>query len=281
VGPARFNARGAALVRISPATSDLRHALPTGTVDELVDAIGMERYDTTCLRILDRYFDADHWALFHYRGAGPVSCVASASKAHAAAAQSNVRQFIDRCHRVDPSLIALRRQRPESACVAEMQAGDISDRQYRRCFDLARVKERVSLFLRFGSDLYQLSIYRCTHNRPLDTPDIRNFSALASVIVRSGTKHERLSCSPLQIAEYLDVGSIGRLLQHPSFGLSRRESEVCALAAAGRTIDQSACELDIARTSVVTYRQRGYGKLKVSRQSELVALINNMRACGP
>jgi DNA-binding CsgD family transcriptional regulator len=268
------------LVRISPAKSDFRHALPTGTVDELVDAIGMNRYGTTCLRILDRYFDADHWALFHYQDGGTVGCVASASRVHAAAAQSNVQQFIDRCHRVDPSLIALRRQRPESACVAEMQASDIFDPQYRTCFDLARVKERISLFLRFGSDLYQLSIYRRTHNRPLDAPDMRNFSALASVIVRSGTKHERLSCSPPQIAAYLDVGSIERLLQHSTFGLSHRESEVCALAAAGRTIDQSACELNIARTSVVTYRQRGYGKLKVSRQSELVALINNLRPAG-
>jgi len=43
------------------------------------------------------------------------------------------------------------------------------------------------------------------------------------------------------------------------------------------TIDQTAVDLAIKRTSVVTYRQRAYEKLDISRQNELVALVNNLR----
>jgi hypothetical protein len=40
----------------------------------------------------------------------------------------------------------------------------------------------------------------------------------------------------------------------------------------GLTIDQTAIDLAIKHTSVVTYRQRAYDKLDISRQNELVAL---------
>ena len=37
---------------------------------------------------------------------------------------------------------------------------DIEDPQYRRCFELTHVQERVSLFSWIGLDLYQLSVFR-------------------------------------------------------------------------------------------------------------------------
>lgn len=265
------------MVRISPAGAAGRYALPTETLDELIDAMGTESYQPTCLRILARYFDADHWALFQYREAGGVCCVASASAVHVAAARSNVQQYIDRCHRVDPALLLVRRQRPESACIAEMAADDIADRQYRQCFEVVGVKERVGFFQRAGGDLQQLSIFRGSRNAALDVPDSRGFSALARVIICSALKHERLACALPGGPPHLALDAIERLLHESSFELSRREIEVCALAAAGRTLEQSARELGIASTSVVTYRKRAYEKLQISRQSELVALINSLR----
>src|SRR5262249_59400336 len=97
--------RGAAVVRISPTRADMRWAVPAGIVHELIEAPATEGYHATCLQILDDSCDADHWALFQYSRAGVVRCLASASKVHAAAARSNVEQFVNRCHRVDPSLI--------------------------------------------------------------------------------------------------------------------------------------------------------------------------------
>ena len=44
--------------------------------------------------------------------------------------------------------------------------------------------------------------------------------------------------------------------------------------------DRTAVDLAIKRTSVVTYRQRAYEKLNISRQNELLALVNNLRFDG-
>ncbi len=56
-----------------------------------------------------------------------------------------------------------------------------------------------------------------------------------------------------------------------------REREVCSRAAAGKTIEGTARDLNIRKTSVITYRQRAYQKLGISRQNELVALVNNLK----
>lgn len=255
----------------------LRRTLPMSKVSDLIAAIGTGSYAGTCLDVLDEHFDIDHWALFRYRAASTVHCVASASRVHVAAAQANVQQFIERCHRVDPLLIALRERHPEPAYVAEMQAADISDRQYRQCFELARVKERISFLARAGTDLYQLSIYRGGRKLALSPVAIQSFAALASVIVRSGTKHEELSWIDPRDHGQLDVESIEHLLRVAPLGLSPRESEVCAHAAAGSTITDTAVRLNIKSTSVITYRQRAYEKLNISRQSELLALIHQLR----
>jgi DNA-binding CsgD family transcriptional regulator len=265
------------VVRISTATAGFKRTLPMAKVGELIAAIGTGSYGSTCLNVLDELYGVEHWALFRYRADGIVHCVASASRIHVAAAQANVRQFINRCHRVDPSLIALRQRQAEHACVAEMQIGDIRDRQYRQCFETAGVKECISFFVRPGMELNQLSIYRGTRNASLSSAGIESFAELASVIMRSGKKHEELSCVDSRAHELLTVDSIEQLLRLAPLGLSQRESEVCARAAAGSTIVDTAADLNIKSTSVITYRQRAYEKLNISRQSELLALVHQLR----
>ncbi len=60
--------------------------------------------------------------------------------------------------------------------------------------------------------------------------------------------------------------------------LSNRESEVCARAVVGKTIESTSMDLNVQRTSVITYRQRAFQKLGISRTIDLVALLNDMYA---
>ena len=52
-----------------------------------------------------------------------------------AAALENIDRFVVRCHRVDPSMIVLKKQRPDNTCVIKIEIGDIRDQQYRHCFE--------------------------------------------------------------------------------------------------------------------------------------------------
>ena len=60
-------------------------------------------------------------------------------------------------------------------------------------------------------------------------------------------------------------------------GLSARECEVCARAIAGLTIEGTALDLNIRKTSVITYRQRAYQKLGISSLNELVGILHNLK----
>lgn len=58
-------------------------------------------------------------------------------------------------------------------------------------------------------------------------------------------------------------------------GLTGREQQVCARAALGMSVEATALELGIARTTVLTLRRRAYGRLAVTSAIELRALVTS------
>ena len=55
--------------------------------------------------------------------------------------------------------------------------------------------------------------------------------------------------------------------------LTQRELEVCARTVMGMTAEAIALDLSIGRASVLTYRQRAYGRLNVCSAYQLSTLI--------
>jgi DNA-binding CsgD family transcriptional regulator len=64
-----------------------------------------------------------------------------------------------------------------------------------------------------------------------------------------------------------------RLLIALDRGLTPREIDVCARALLGMTAEGTALDLDIKKSSVVTYRKRSYERLGISSQHELFRLL--------
>ena len=265
------------MIVISPAAAHERVPLPSDRATAVLRSIGTERYSMACFEIFEQPLEVEHWALFRYNSNGSVHCVANASRSYAVAAEENCNRFAGRHYSVDPSLSALKERPLQSAYVVRMQIDDIRDRQYRKCFGQTHVQERLSYFSGIGSDLYQLSVFRRTGMRPFSPSDMTHFSGLAQFVVASAVKHEMFKQAGAGIPRHLDLEAIENLLQYIPGNLSKREIQVCARVIAGMTIDRTASDLAIKRTSVVTYRQRAYEKLAISRQNELVALVNNLR----
>ena len=265
------------MIVITPAVTNARVSLNSDRATKVMHSIGTGRYGKACFEVFQQPLDVDHWALFRYTGNGSVHCVANASRSYALAAEENCNQFAGRHYSVDPSLSALKGRSLQSPYLVRMQIDDIQDRQYRCCFGETHVQERLSYFCGDGSDLYQLSVFRRTGMRPFSSSDMTHFSGLAQFVVASAIKHEMFRQAAAGIHRHMDLETIEHSLRYVPGDLSRREVQVCARVIAGMTIDQTAVDLAIKRTSVVTYRQRAYEKLNISRQSELVALVNNLR----
>jgi DNA-binding CsgD family transcriptional regulator len=265
------------MIVVSPVHSDERLSLHNHNLCDVVKSIGTDSYGQTCLAFLERSLSAEHWALFRFRSGSPLKCVAAASVHHRAAALENIDRFVVRCHNVDPSVKAASKHNP-MATLTKLDINDIEDAQYRHCFELTRVRERVSLFSWIGNDLYQLSAFRGPRVSRFTPAEMNNFAALAELLLVTAQKHEVILEQRRGVPRHLDIKGIERLLKMRMPSLSTRECEVCARAIVGKTIEGTSLDLDIRRTSVITYRQRAYQKLGISRTNELVALLNDMRA---
>ena len=131
----------------NPVPCEDRMVFRTQALSDAIGALGTDGFGTACFAVLEQAFDIDHWAIFRYRGFGAVHCIATASRDHVATARRNVDLFLTRCHRVDPSLLAFRQQRTTQSCLVKINVADISDAQYRNCFETTKVRERMSFFV--------------------------------------------------------------------------------------------------------------------------------------
>jgi DNA-binding CsgD family transcriptional regulator len=265
------------MIVVSPVHSHENLNLRTHNLCEVVKSIGTDAYGNACFALLEKVLNAEHWALFRFRSGSPLKCVATGSGHHKTAAKENIDRFVVHCHNSDPSLRAVSKK-SGAPILTKMAIDDIEDPQYRHCFELTHVRERVSLFSWVGGDLYQLSVFRGPRKNSFSPDEMNFFAALAKLLLATAEKHEILIGHPEATPRHLNIEGIERLLKLRAPALSARECEVCARAVAGKTIEGTSLDLDVSRTSVITYRQRAYQKLGISRTNELVALLNNLHA---
>ena len=109
-----------------------------------------------------------------------------------------------------------------------------------------------------------------------DANDCARLLAMAGLIeAASANKHRRL-LRDRRLPEHEstpDHGAFERRLAAAGPTLSKREFEVCLEMLAGRTAKEIARRLDIAPTSVATYRQNAYKKLNIRDHKQLFALV--------
>jgi DNA-binding CsgD family transcriptional regulator len=146
---------------------------------------------------------------------------------------------------------------------------DIESRDFRRrFFDDAGIVERVSVVQR-GSDGWRgINIARHASNGYCSDDELRSLVGLACLVLPMLPLNRTPKQQPRLTATQLDARFAAR---HPN--LTERERQVCARAALGMSVEATARELGIAKSSVLTYRQRAYQRLGVRSSYELAVLV--------
>jgi DNA-binding CsgD family transcriptional regulator len=146
---------------------------------------------------------------------------------------------------------------------------DIESSGFRRqFFDAGGIVERISIVQKGQHAWRGMSVARheshgCFSDDELDSLLSLAFLALPMVPHRQRRQqHDNLSVAQLE----------SRFSQRYS-QLTGRERQVCARAAAGMSVEATALDLGIAKTSVITYRQRAYLRLNVNSPLELCSLV--------
>jgi DNA-binding CsgD family transcriptional regulator len=158
--------------------------------------------------------------------------------------------------------IALQRVRPS----------DIASAGFRRhIFEDAGIVERVSVIQRGQDSWRAINVARHVSDGCLSDSEINSLIGLACLLLPMLPLNRRRQSGPL----CLTVQQLEDRFAARYECLTARERQVCARAAMGMSVEATALDLGIGKTSVLTYRQRAYLRLNVTSPFELCALVTH------
>lgn len=158
--------------------------------------------------------------------------------------------------------VALQRVRPS----------DIATPSFRRTFfDDAGIVERISVIQR-GQDAWRgINIARHASDGPFSDEEIGSLIGLACLVLPMLPLNRR----PKSAERMLTIPELEQRFGDRCARLTQRERQVCARAASGMSVEATSVDLGIAKTSVLTYRQRAYQRLAVTSPVALRALVTD------
>ena len=158
--------------------------------------------------------------------------------------------------------VALQRVRP----------ADIASPGFRRrIFDDAGIIERVSVIQRGPDSWRVMNVARHISDGCFSDTEIGSLVCLACLLLPMLPLNRKRGSGRLT----LTVAQLEERFASRYGNLTTRERQVCARAAIGMSVEATALDLGIGKTSVLTYRQRAYLRLKVTSPFELCALVTH------
>lgn len=177
--------------------------------------------------------------------------------------------YSEHYHNIDPVCDAY----SAAPCVSDLaiqriRPPDISSREFRRrFFDQPGIVERVSIIQRGSNAWRVINVARHRSTGLFSDGELDALVGLARLALPMLPLNRRRSLARLPSTQHTE----SRLRQlFPN--LTRREQEVCARATVGMSVEATALDLGIGKTSVMTYRKRAYQRLGISSVHELCAL---------
>jgi DNA-binding CsgD family transcriptional regulator len=162
---------------------------------------------------------------------------------------------------------------PEWSNVAlqKVRPTDIASKSFRRrFFEDAGIVERISVVQRGIDNWRGINIARHASNGYCSDEELSWLVGLAYLVLPMLPLNRTRKARPQLTATQLEERFADRCSD-----LTARERQVCARAAMGMSIQATAVELGVAKTSVLTYRQRAYQRLCVNSAFELCALVTH------
>ncbi|HEY6924292.1 MAG TPA: LuxR C-terminal-related transcriptional regulator [Steroidobacteraceae bacterium] len=141
----------------------------------------------------------------------------------------------------------------------------------RRIFDDAGIIERVSVIQRGPDSWRAMNVARHASDGCFSDTELGSLVSLACLLLPMLPLNRKRGSGRLT----LSVAQLEERFASRYGSLTQRERQVCARAALGMSVEATALDLGIGKTSVLTYRQRAYLRLKVTSPFELCALVTH------
>ena len=161
---------------------------------------------------------------------------------------------------------------PQDMALLRVRPSDIHSSSFRRqFFERPGIVERLSIIQRGRDEWRVISIVRHESHGCFKDDELVALVGLASLVLPMLPHNRRRTVDP----SHLTVPQLEDRFAARFANLTLREREVCARAAMGMSVEATALDLQIAKTSVLTYRRRAYHRLSVSSPYELCSLVTH------
>jgi DNA-binding CsgD family transcriptional regulator len=245
----------------------------SATYERLLRAVGTEEFESIVHRSVEGTAEGVR-RIYLFESSGPDESQLQYSS-YEPCLEEFLPLYLEKYRRNDPYNEACRAlPRPSGFALLRLASRDAMPAGFRRhFFEETGIAERLSVVQRAEQTWRVMNVSKHRSFGRFTDAEISSVLALASVLLpmlplntarRSGTSGGHLT------VEQYEARFTRRFTQ-----LTRRECQVCARAAIGMTVEGTALDLGIGKTSVLTYRKRAYQRLNISSSYELSALVMN------
>jgi DNA-binding CsgD family transcriptional regulator len=251
-----------------------RDSVPTVFATRVIAGIGTDELAQCMLDAIRRLLPASHCTVFALEANGRVSALSTASMHGAIATITAVEYYRNRFDLLDSNMTFLAHKRVPARSQLWMShqfAQDVKEPRYRDlCYTQPGIRERASILLLDANGLRAtVSFYRNLAFDPFSPEDFEILSSCAPVIYEAVVAHIRKTTRAV----------VSDALHHKILTqLAHRERQVIAYVLAGKTTKEMAALLELAETTVLTYRYRAFAKLGVRTQRELLTTLDQLPA---
>ena len=238
-----------------------------------VAALGTAAFATELVAALNRIVPVDHVCLMRFENGMRPPVLESASwlgGEHVAEVQ---RAYLSGLYLNDPNLLVAA-EPAARVKVLRLHRDELPNEQYRKaCYLHAGLLERLSIVVPDGGRLVALNLYRHDSSSAFSKGEVKAIEGLARFLAALALKHSGMLGALLRSRDRVDrIAALVARLQALDGRLTVRERDVLARILVGMTSEGISLDLGIGLNTVLTYRKRAYGRLRITSQAELFAL---------
>ncbi len=234
---------------------------PSEYVLQVLEQLGTTGFYEAFLDWLQREFGTEQCMVFYSPDGQQVATLIYKDYAREASGKRLAEAYVSERHYLqDPNFQLLKTIAPGEIEIVRFNSvsGDMGLHYRKAFFETPGFSDKISILRGTAQGNYYINLYRRAPGfdaRFDDQGFCRSAGSLISILV---SKHFELNES--------------LRLEGPLAFLSEREQQVCQAVLRGKKNEAIAAELDVAVSSVITYRKRAYEKLGISSRAQLFAL---------
>ena len=249
----------------------------------VVNSLGSSKFEKNFIDLLSKLVPIDHCAVFTYSDKGQAGHLFTHSRMPDRVAEKLARDYVEKYHREDPNFASMKKIKDKDYYQfnrQDLKAGN-NPAYHNHFFDRSGLIDKASSIGQVKNGKVYCNFYRMSDSQTYSDDDLKLLDDLMPLATALVAAHFELA--RFRGAAFMDNGSdniVTKSIVHNAISndvtpfdiLTKREREVCERIMLGYTSTGIGLDLDIAPTSVATYRKRAYKKLSISSQNELFAL---------